>query len=206
MKICFKNAQDYTDILSLCTSGASVASVNFYNTVFLRKYFEMPKSLKAASEASLSGGMDILLHAKLDIDGDKYLSTMLFSKGQIAGVGECLSNEAYTIGSALRMYKIGGVWAGVVSDSDIQFAGAANIFYGGAKVIFHNTLDNLDKKYFAAYKAHSVLNGGTIVGLFRDGAVVCSGTPKAVDDEIEIDFDGNARAYKKSFLHLSKGE
>ena len=206
MKICFKNAYGHSDILAIKPDGADVVSVNFYNTICLRRYFDLPKSLRAAAELSLCRNTDVLLHAKLDIEGDKYLSTIFFHDGGIAGVSDSITNDMYTVGNALRMYRAGNVKAGIAVDKDIAYAGAGNFFYGGAKLVFHNALCEFDKGYYAAYRSHLRLGGGIIVGLFSNGPIVADGEVKTVDSYLTIDVEKENLRVMKSFLRLSDGE
>lgn len=206
MKICFKNAYGYADILTVKTEGADVVSVNFHNTICFHRYFDIPAALKAAMEVSSMRKACVLLHAKLDIEGDKFLSTLLLRDGEIAGVSDCITNDMYTSGNALRMYKICNAWVGLCVDKDMLSSGADNLFYGGAKIVFHNCLGAFDKNYYKAYRNHGALCEGIRVGLFSDGAVIFDGFLKSVGNVVDIDLTGENLCVHKSFLRISKGE
>jgi len=206
MKVIFENAYSYSDILKIKPDGADVVSVNFYNTICFGKNFGIPNGLRAAMELSSMRSADVLLHSRLDIEGDKFLSTVFLHDGEIAGVSDCITNDMYTQGNALRMYKIGRVWAGLSVDKDMLHSGADNFFYGGAKVVFHNCLGNFDKEYFGAYRSHGRLCSGIRIGHFKNGAVIFDGGLKSAGKTLTVDVAEEKLCLHKSFLRLSKGE
>lgn len=207
MKIYFKNAYNLSEVLSL-KNKADLIIVNYHKPMCFNMTSGIPSSVRAAREVCLMTGAEVLLHGKLDIEGDKYLSTMYLKNGEIAGVSDCITNDMYTQGAALRMYEIGREKSGISVDKDFMCSGTDNFFCAGAKIIYHNTLNKLNKEYFGAYKSHLRLSGGVYFGLFADCALVADGTVQILPDEGEFELKMASRTYAntRNFLKISKGE
>lgn len=208
MKIIFKNAFNSADILKTGTRNADLAVINFHGTLCFNMTSGIPAAVRAAREVCFATGADILMHGRLDIEGDKYLSTMIFHNGEIVGVSDCITNDMYTQGSALRLYELHGVKCGIAVDRDFMYSGADNLFCAGARVIFHNTLSALDRDYFGAYKSHMRLTDGFYFGLFSDCALIGDRSLRLLPEEgmHEIVLPERGYGNSRNFLKLSKGE
>ncbi len=207
MKIIFKNTKTPAEILQLRKAKADIITINYHSTMCFNASVGIPSALRAAREVCLYSGASILLHSKLDIEGDNYLSTLVIKDAELIGVSDSISNDMYTQGNALRTYKLCGMQLGVCVDNDVLFSGVDNLFYAGAKAIFHNTLKNLDKNFFAAYKSHMRLTQGLYIGLFGDCAVVGDEKFKIISDGecFEADFMTRECTHNRAFMKLSRG-
>lgn len=206
MRILFKNAYSCSDILNI-KPDFDVVSVNYYQTICFADEIGVPVFLRATMEVGRVRKIDILLHSRVIIDGEDFLATFFIHNGKISGISESLTNEKYARGNALRTYKIGGIRAGLVIDSDMLHSGVDNLFYSGAKVLFHNSLGDFNSDYFGAYKSHARLCQGIRVGLFRNCAVVYDDVFNLVEDKAEINVNSESKIYNcKAFLCFSKDE
>lgn len=207
MKIIFKNAKTASEILLLRREKPDIFMINYHSTMCFNTAVGIPSALRAARELSLYSGASVILHSRLDIEGDNYLSTLIIKDAELIGVSDCISNDMYTQGTALRSYKLCGVQIGVSVDNDILYSGTDNLFYTGAKAVFHNTLKNLDRNFYAAYKSHLRLNNGLYIGLFGDCALIGDKILKTADDGECVDIEISARetTFIKAFMKLSRG-
>lgn len=207
MNILSINASDYSEILKAKKSKADVILINYHSVVCFNMTVGVPTAVRAAREVSLFTGADVLLHAALDIEGEKFLSVMVIKNAELIGVSDCISNDMYTQGRALRMYDVCKVRTGISVDKDFLYSGAGNFFNAGAGMVIHFTLNELNKEYFGAYKSHMRLTDGFFIGLFKDCLLVGDKIIKILPqgEETEIILPDRKFAANSAFLKLSKG-
>ena len=204
MKIIFKNAADSKDIYSLKNLKADLFIINFHTTMCFNMVAGIPSAVKVSRNINLTTGADVILHGRLDIEGDRFLSTIVLKDGEIACVSDCITHNSYVKGNALRIVDLHGVKCGIAVDRDILTAGVDNLFCGGARLIIHNSLNSLDKAYYGAYKHHIKLTDGVYVGLFSDGALLGDGKLRPLPNEYILSVPDRAYRDDKTFLKVSK--
>lgn len=192
MLVCYKNAFSLEDIIRLRPDGADLIVGNYHNELWFGVTVGIPIALKEARRLTLDNDCAMLMHARMNIEGEKYLSTIFIERGEIAGVADCISKDGVVKGKALRVYGINKVKIGLVVDEDVKFACADNLFAAGASTVFHNTLSYFDKDYYKAYKCHSGLRCGRYFGLFGDCAICLDGGIKILPSEGRVTFDDDS--------------
>lgn len=204
MKAFFRNTDNASDILALRRESSDIFVINYHKTLCFNLISGIPSAVRAAREVSLYTRSPVLLHGRLDIEGDAFLSTMVMKKGEIIGVGDCITNEGFTAGNALRMYELCGKKIGLAVDCDVFESGTDNFFYAGCGAVFHNTLSRFDKSYFASYKSHMRLSKGKYVGLFGDCVVEADKRLRIFPADGEAEIVVGEIGPLKSFLKISQ--
>jgi len=203
MKVFFDNIVDGS--LAAYHERYDLYLLNYHRTVFFHRRLGISYVVKEAKDLSIRTRSQVIIHAKMDVEGEICRSAIVIKDGIIVGVADSLSGGETGSGEALRVFRIGEEPVGVVVGKDMLFSGADNALAAGAAGIVHLTLDPFDLGYCKAYRAHSFLTGASYFGLFSDCAVFVDGKTHIFEKKgmMEIEFRKNERPFERKFLNVS---
>ena len=208
MIISYKNIYSLSEISKVRSDDIDIIVLNYHNVLCFNMTIGVPLALNEARRLSLDSGAYVVMHAIMDIIGEKYVSTIFIKNGEVTGVADCISvGNKFVKGNALRAYEFGKTKIGLVVDDDIMYAGVDNLFACAGSII-HNTLSPIKKEHYAAYKSHIALGGGPYFGLFADCAFFVDKRLVLLPEEGVRCFNlpSKGRPVFRRMLHVSDGE